>query len=78
LFVTEKSPQCVVKFVGTFNVRHVPAVVDYLQSRTRYLFVKSLGEIQWDEFIFAAPHNERRFMDRAKAAVQDIFAADQC
>src|SRR6266446_6745492 len=57
-------------------MRHVPAVVDYLQSRTRYLFVKSLGELEWDEFIFAAPHNERRFMDRAKSAVQDIFAAE--
>ena len=55
---------------------HVTAVVDYLQSRARDLFVKSLGELEWDEFIFAAPQNQRRLMDRANSAIQDIFAAE--
>src|SRR5256885_12576911 len=75
LCVAEKFEDSGNKLLGTFNMRHVPAVVDYLQSRTRYLFVKSLGKIERDEFIFAAPKYECRLFDRSQPIIKNILAA---
>ncbi len=56
-------------------MRHVTAVVDNAQLGIGDLLVKTLGETKRNQFIVAAPDDERRFMDRTEPAVQDIFIA---
>src|SRR5205809_4909815 len=75
LCVPEKFEDSGNKLLRTFNLWHVAATIDNAKLRTRDLFMKPFSKTERDKFVFAAPHNERRFTDRAHSAVQNVFAA---
>ena len=76
LCVAEKIEDSGNKLLRTLNLWHVAATIDNAKSRTRYLFVKSLGKIERDESVFAAPKYECRLFDRSQPIIKNILAAN--
>ena len=76
LCVVEKFEDSGNKLLGTFNMWHMAATIDDAKLGTRDLLMKSLGKIERDEFIFAAPKYECRLFDRSQPIIKNILAAN--
>src|SRR5207245_4813415 len=76
LCVVEKFEDSGSKLLRTFNMWHMAATIDDAKLGTRDLLMKPFTKGQRDKSVFAAPHNEGRFVDRAHSAVQNVFAAN--
>jgi hypothetical protein len=59
----------------TFQLRDVAAIINDLEPRVRNLFMKSLAKAERDEFIVAAPNDERRSIDHAESVIEHIISA---
>jgi len=53
----------------------VTALFDYEEPRSGNFFVKPLTHRKLRQTVLPSPDDERRMLERAKLAVQDVFAA---
>src|SRR5438094_6776483 len=65
-----------IKFLRTFNVRHMTAAVYDAQLGSVDLLIESCSEADRNQFVITTPKNECRLLNRAKLPVEDILAAD--
>src|SRR5438046_8888858 len=83
LSATEPASSCIAQklkhgggeFRRTFQLRDVAAIINDLEPRVRNLFMKSLAKAERDEFIVAAPNDERRSIDHGESVIEHIISA---
>src|SRR5437667_32237 len=71
-----RTPACSDELVGALHLRHVATIVDDLQAGVRNLSMKLIAKTERDEFIFAAPENQRWLLERLKFVIERIIATN--